>query len=291
MKKRSVKIITDSQMTSVGPLSVAQPLPSPALRDADPFILLHHAGPQTFQAGAEAHRIEPHPHRGFEPVTFVFRGEVLHKDTLGNAGSIGAGEVQWITSGSGIMHSEGPTENLQRTGGELELIQLWVNLPAAKKMMTPAYQELHADHIPVLQLLDSQVELRLVAGTYQEATGPAVTQSPVFAAMGSFSNSARGFLALPNMDTVCLYVLGGEVVINGEHTVRRHNLVAFEKQVGSDVEGVHFEAKSSGNFLLLAGQPLNEPVASYGPFVMNTEDEIRTAFRDFAGGKFGTLDD
>ncbi len=151
MKKRSVKIITDSQMTSVGPLSVAQPLPAPTLRGADPFILLHHAGPQVFEAGTEAHRIEPHPHRGFEPVTFVYKGAVLHKDTMGNEGSISAGEVQWITSGSGILHSEGPTEELQQSGGELELIQLWVNLPAAKKMMAPAYQELHADHIPVLQ--------------------------------------------------------------------------------------------------------------------------------------------
>lgn len=285
--KRPVRLITNSLHTGVGPLTVAQPLPVHALRHADPFLLLHHAGPQRFEAGAEAHRIEPHPHRGFEPVTFVYRGSVLHRDSLGNEGSIGQGEVQWITSGSGIIHSEGPTEEVQRSGGELELIQLWVNLPAAKKMMTPQYQELHVASIPTVALLEGALQLNVVAGSYGGVTGPAQTQTPIMAAMGHFTAGAKGTLSAPAMEQVLLYVLNGRVTINGEHEVERHNLVAF----GDAGDTIEFEAHTDGSLLFLAGEPLHEPIAQYGPFVMNTEEEIRTAFREYAGGKFGTLAD
>jgi redox-sensitive bicupin YhaK (pirin superfamily) len=285
--ERPVRLITHSLRTGVGPLTVAQPLPVHALRHADPFLLLHHAGPQRFEAGAEAHRIEPHPHRGFEPVTFVYRGTVLHRDSLGNEGSISAGEVQWITSGSGIVHSEGPTEDVQRTGGELELIQLWVNLPASKKMMTPQYQELHTDAIPSVTFLDGALTLNVVAGSYGGVTGPARTQTPIMAAMGHFTAGANGTLVAPSMEQVLIYVLNGRVTINGQHDVERHNLVAFD---GSG-DTISFHAHTDGSILFLAGEPIGEPIAQYGPFVMNTEEEIRTAFRDYAGGKFGVLAD
>ena len=184
--QRPVRIITHSLMTGVGPLRVAQPLPVHALRNVDPFILLHHAGPQAFEAGGAVHRIDPHPHRGFEPVTFVFKGSVLHRDSLGNEGTIHGGEVQWITSGSGIIHSEGPTAELQQAGGELELIQLWVNLPADKKMMTPMYQELRREQMARVTVLDGALDLELVSGSYMGHVGPATTQSPVLTAMGHF---------------------------------------------------------------------------------------------------------
>lgn len=284
---RPVRIISRSLFTSVGPLSVAQSLPAPALRDADPFLLLHHAGPQRFEAGAEAHRIEPHPHRGFEPVTFVYRGSVLHRDSLGNAGSIGAGEVQWITSGSGILHSEGPTPDLMEQGGELELIQLWINLPASKKMMTPVYQELHRDAIPVVTTLGGAASLAVVAGTYQGVTGPAVTQSPLSAMMGTLSKGGKGILASPAERRVLLYVLGGAIIVNGEHHVGARELVVFDDGTGD----LDIEVTEQANILLLGGDPIGEPIASYGPFVMNTDDELRTAFRDYAGGKFGVLSD
>lgn len=283
--KRSVRLITDSHMTGVGPLVVAQPLPTAALRIADPFLLLHHAGPQTFEAGATAHRIDPHPHRGFEPVTFVYRGSVLHRDSLGNEGRIGAGEVQWITSGSGIVHSEGPTADLQESGGELELIQLWVNLPAAKKMIEPAYQELHRTDIPRVSLLNDALTLDVVAGSYGSVSGPATTHSPMITAMGHFTAGAKGTIPSSSHEQVLLYVLNGSVKINGEHTVDRHHLVAF----GTEGDTIEIETLTDGSLLFLAGDPLNEPVAMYGPFVMNTDDELRAAFRDYAGGKMGTL--
>jgi len=284
---RPIQLITDSLMTGVGPLRVAQPLPVHAMRHADPFLLLHHAGPQRFEPGATAHRIDPHPHRGFEPVTFVFRGNVLHRDSLGNAGTIGPGEVQWITSGSGIIHSEGPTPELQEAGGELELIQLWINLPASKKMMTPAYQELHAADIPVVTLLEGGCTINVVAGSYANVTGPAVTQSPLMAAMGTMKAGASGSIAAPDFSTVLLYVLNGSVRINGEHVVDRHRLVRFTSE-GSTIE---LDVVSDGSFLLLGGEPLNEPIAMYGPFVMNTEDELHTAMHDYATGRMGSLDE
>jgi redox-sensitive bicupin YhaK (pirin superfamily) len=282
---RPVHLITDSLLTNVGPLNVKQPLPVAALHDADPFILLHHAGPQPVVPGVFHGRVDPHPHRGFEPVSFVYRGSLLHRDSLGNEGSISAGEVQWITSGRGIIHSEGPSEQLLLEGGELEIIQLWINLPAAKKMMEPAYQELHRQDIPTVTILDGKGELRLVAGELGSARGPATTQSPIMAAMGHIASGASGDLEVPAMRTLLLYVLGGTLRINGEHTVSRHKLVVFSEHG----QNISIEATEETDILLLAGEPLEEPIMAYGPFVMNTEDEIRQAFLDFRQGAMGHL--
>lgn len=282
---RPVQLVVDSLLTNVGPLNVKQPLPVAALRDADPFILLHHAGPQPVEPGVFHGRVDPHPHRGFEPVSFVYRGSLLHRDSLGNEGSISAGEVQWITSGRGIIHSEGPSEQLLRDGGELELIQLWINLPAEKKMMEPTYQEIHRDTIPTIKILDEAGELLLVAGSYFGHHGPARTQSPIMAAMGTIQAGATGELLVPAMPTLLMYVLGGTLRINNQHTIGRHKLAVF----ASHGESIFIEATEASSILLLAGEPLNEPIAAYGPFVMNTEDEIRQAFLDFRRGDMGHL--
>lgn len=285
--QRPIRIITHSLMTGVGPLRVAQPLPVHALRNVDPFILLHHAGPQTFEAGGAVHRIDPHPHRGFEPVTFVYKGSVLHRDSLGNEGTIQAGEVQWITSGSGIIHSEGPTAELQQAGGELELIQLWINLPASKKMMTPVYQELRREQMTKLTVLDGALDLELVSGSYLDHHGPAATQSPVLTAIGHFRAAPAASFVAPAYEQFAIYVLNGQLRINGEHVVERHSLVVFDPQ-GDTID---IEPLTEGSLLLLAGEPLREPVAMYGPFVMNTEQELHEALHDYSIGKFGVLND
>lgn len=283
---RPVSIITDSLLTNVGPLNVKQPLPVAALHDADPFILLHHAGPQPVEPGVFHGRVDPHPHRGFEPVSFVFRGSLLHRDSLGNEGSISSGEVQWITSGRGIIHSEGPSEQLLREGGELEIIQLWINLPAEKKMMAPAYQEIHRESIPTVSILGGAGTLQVVAGELEGLRGPATTQSPIMAAMGSLNSGASGEITVPPMRTLLLYVLGGSLRVNNEHVVERHKLVVFAEHG----ESISIEASEPTTILLLAGEPLEEPIMAYGPFVMNTEDEIRQAFLDFRQGAMGQLD-
>lgn len=286
---RNIRLITGSLHTTVGPLKVAQPLPTNALRYADPFLLLHHAGPQQIEAGSEVHKIEAHPHRGFDPVTFVFRGSVLHRDSLGNQGTIGPGEVQWIKSASGILHEEGPTPELARTGGELELIQLWINVPASQKMATPAYFEIHRDQITEQTILDGAVTLAAVPtprASNETSSSDAGTPSPAITAMmGSFRAGASGIIDVTPHPTLLLYILGGSVTINGEHEVDGKHLVVFDDTAG----GFQFEAHSDGTFLLLGGEPIREPMVQYGPFVMTTEDEIREAFRDYAGGKFGSL--
>lgn len=283
---RTIQHITTGFASHVGPLTIHQPLPVSSLRIADPFLLLHHAGPQRFDPTDEVPRIDAHPHKGFEPVTFVFDGTVLHRDSLGNTGIIGANEVQWITSGSGIIHEEGPTPELARSGGSLELVQLWINLPASKKLMKPAYQELHSEILPHVTLLDGAVQARVVAGEWGGQSGPAVTQTPLTAVMGTMMEGGSGILPLPAYETVLLYILGGSVTIDGHH-VHEHQLIQFDNKAESTEVAITVDADV--RFLLLGGRPINEPVVSYGPFVMNTEDEIRTAFNEYASGAYGQV--
>jgi len=267
---------------------VAQPLPSDTVNYADPFVLLHHAGPQTIVAGAKEHRIDPHPHRGFAPVTFVYRGAVLHRDSLGNESIVGPGEVQWINAASGIVHSEGPAPDLRRTGGDLELIQLWVNLPAAHKMDPPSYQELSSPLIPVVR--HDGVTLRVVAGTLESEAGPAVTQSPVTAIMAELETESTYQWAVDD-ETALVYVLGGSIRVD-DTTVRSRELAILGPGTVvslAALEGGGQNGTEPVSLLLLAGQPLREPLATGGPFVMNTRLEIYNAFMDFQEGKMGTL--
>lgn len=290
MSQRQVTRISTSLMTSVGPLSVAQPLPSDTVNYADPFVLLHHAGPQTIVAGAEEHRIDPHPHRGFAPVTFVYRGAVLHRDSLGNESIVGPGEVQWINAASGIVHSEGPAPDLRKTGGALELIQLWVNLPAAHKMDPPSYQELSSPLIPVVR--HQGVTLRVVAGTLEAEAGPAVTQSPVTAIMAELETESS-YQWADDDETALVYVLGGTIRVD-DTTVRSRELAILGPGTVVSIAAVEGSGTNSSepiSLLLLAGQPLREPLATGGPFVMNTRLEIYNAFMDFQEGKMGTLQD
>jgi redox-sensitive bicupin YhaK (pirin superfamily) len=266
--------------TSVGPLRVAQPLPTHDIDYLDPFVLLHHAGPQAVVAGADEHRIDPHPHRGFAPVTFVYDGAVLHRDSLGNESIVRAEGVQWINAAKGIVHSEGPAAELRRDGGNLELIQLWVNVPRATKMIEPSYQELTPDRIPLVE--HSGVRLRVVSGSACGVVGPAVTQSPVTSVMAWLEPGAsvQWNVADP---TAAVYILGGTVLIGGRAITTGYLAVLGE---GSQVT---IEATETSRLLLLSGQPLNEPVATGGPFVMNTKQEVYQAFMDYQNGHMGVL--
>lgn len=268
----------------MGPMFVRQPLPAEGIHYADPFVLLHHAAPRYYEPGKEHERLAPHPHRGFDPVTFVFEGGVFHRDSLGNEGEVYKGGVQWLSSGSGILHSEGPAKDFIKTGGELELIQLWVNVPAKHKMDSPSYQNIPQTAMP--KIFDTEgVDLFLVSGTLNTKIGPALTRSDVIAVMGTIKQNSNINFPTDKHRSSLIYVLDGSVKA-GETKIDRYHLGKLPAQ---DAE-ISISAVNDSKVLLLSGKHLNEPISTYGPFVMNSRSEIQQAYDDFHAGKFGTLD-
>lgn len=248
-----------------------------------PFLLLDYAGPWTFPAEGQKRGVGEHPHRGFETVTIVYAGEVEHRDSTGQGGVIGPGDVQWMTAGSGILHQEFHSEHFARQGGELKMIQLWVYLPAKDKMTAPGYQSLTKSAIPLIKLPNNSGELRVIAGRYGDISGPAHTFSPLN--VWDVSLREGGTLALdqPEGWSTALVVLEGSITVNNTAQASEAQLVVLS-QTGKQV---HLNASSHAKVLLLAGEPLNEPIVGYGPFVMNTKIEIAEAVRDFNAGRFG----
>jgi quercetin 2,3-dioxygenase len=273
------------QQLKMGPLKVRQPLPVPGLDQISPFILLHHAGPTEQQPNSMKERLSPHPHRGFEPVTFLFSGKLHHKDSAGHEGFLESGDVQWMTAGSGIIHSEGPSQAFATEGGTLELIQLWVNLPRDYKMTSPKYQDIKRNNIPILQKDGDKIELRLVAGEYEGVKGPASTFTKVLALMIHFEAGAQTTFSIPHTMNALLYVLDGDVETGGAK-ISRYDLAQF----ANESDTIDFKTFSKGHALLLAGEPIQEPVVSYGPFVMNYPGEIKQAILDYETGKMGVLE-
>lgn len=250
-----------------------------------PFLLLDHAGPRDFVPGIRPRGVGPHPHRGFETVTIVYEGEVSHRDSTGAGGHIGPGDVQWMTAGAGILHEEFHSQAFTRRGGRLEMAQLWVNLPAAHKMTAPGYQPLRAADIPEVVLPDGAGRLRVIAGDYEGHLGPARTFSPM--AVWDLRLQPGGATRLPMAEgyNTAVVVLQGSVAINGEEVVREGQLVVLARE-GADL---HIEANNEAKLLVLAGEPLDEPIAAYGPFVMNTAAEIDQAIADYRNGAFGRM--
>ncbi|XQS18158.1 pirin family protein [Citrobacter telavivensis] len=250
-----------------------------------PFLLLDYAGPHTFTPGTEKRGVGEHPHRGFETVTIVYSGEVEHRDSTGRGGIIGPGDVQWMTAGAGILHEEFHSEAFTRKGGELEMVQLWVNLPAKDKMTSPGYQSITQEHIPTIELPNEAGTARIIAGQYQQTTGPAHTFSPLNV-WDMRLQQARPLTLLQSEGwSTALVILKGSIRVNGSTTANEGQLVVLSQQGDS----VHLEASGDASVLLLSGEPLDEPVVGYGPFVMNTKQEIAEAVRDFNAGRFGQI--
>ncbi|WP_429820170.1 pirin family protein [Ensifer sp. B1-9] len=252
---------------------------------ASPFLLLDYAGPMNFAPGVTPRGVGVHPHRGFETVTIVYQGEVDHRDSAGNGGHIGPGDVQWMTAAGGILHEEFHSERFTKEGGTLEMVQLWVNLPATNKSVEPGYQTLLDRDIPTVSLPDGAGALRVIAGSYAGAQGPARTFTPVNLWDLRLKQQGSLGLDLPEGHSVGLAVLRGNVLVNGSDLVGEAQFVLF----GRDGGGVTLDASSDVTALVLSGEPINEPVAMYGPFVMNTEQEIRQAMTDFQSGRFGKI--
>ena len=250
-----------------------------------PFLLLDHAGPAEFEPTTRPRGVGEHPHRGFETVTIVYQGEVEHRDTAGNGGRIGPGDVQWMTAASGLMHEEFHSREFTRRGGTMEMAQLWVNLPAKDKRSPPRYQPIVAADIPVVELPNGAGRVRVIAGRHEDRKGPATTFTDINVWDVALAAGKAATFALPEGHTALIALLRGALRVNDTHDVRAGQVVQFDRS-GSDVR---LEASADATFLVLTGEPIDEPIAGYGPFVMNTRDEIMTAIADLQQGRFGSL--
>ncbi|MFM7966243.1 MAG: pirin family protein [Betaproteobacteria bacterium] len=250
-----------------------------------PFLLLDFAGPAEFTPAATPRGVGQHPHRGFETVTIVYQGEVSHRDSTGQGGTIGPGEVQWMTAGAGILHEEFHSDAFTRAGGMLQMIQLWVNLPARHKMTTPRYQAILNSEIPAAPLANGAGTVRVIAGQYENAKGPAQTFTPMNVWDLRLTASGSTTVSAPSEWNTALIVLNGQIKVNSERVVQDGAMVVLSAQ-GSDC---FIETLSDASVLLLSGEPIDEPVVGYGPFVMNTRSEIEQAIHDFNSGKFGEM--
>jgi redox-sensitive bicupin YhaK (pirin superfamily) len=250
-----------------------------------PFLLLDYAGPFHFPASDTRRGVGEHPHRGFETVTILYSGEVEHRDSSGGGGKIGPGDVQWMTAGSGLVHEEMHSWDYTKSGGPFEAIQLWVNLPAHLKMTPPKYQTLTAERIPEVALPDDAGTVRIIAGDYAGATGPAETFTPIDLFDVRLKSGRGTLLTIKPGQNASVFVLKGKVRINGSTPAQDAQLVLLDRKG----ESVRIDADSDANLLILAGEPIDEPVFGYGPFVMNNEAEIRKAIADYQSGRMGHL--
>lgn len=283
---RSIRQVFRSRRVRMGDIELDQPLPQPGLDMVDPFLLIHHWSDQ-LSGGQLQHEVGvgPHPHRGFAPVTFIFKGSLHHRDSTGKSDVVFAGGTQWMNSGNGIVHSERPAKELAQSGGDFELIQFWVNAPAARKMDPPSYQPLQPQDTPQVVSPDGKVKVAVVAGELNGVQGKIDTYSPLFILRFEIEPGGEMEVPVPEGFNALLYQLDGALTLNREQATIAKNLTWFDSQGGS----IHLKGEEATRAILLAGQPLEEPIATYGPFVMNTQEEIVAAIQDYQMGRMGQL--
>ena len=283
IKKRSIKRVIMAADIQMGNIAMKQSLPIGEYDQIDPFLLLHHFGPRE-QIGGERSIMDvgPHPHRGFETVTFIFEGEIHHRDSRYNDEVIKSGGVQWMTAARGMVHSEGPSKAFVENGGTLEIIQLWINLPSHLKMNQPEYFGLQKEQIPVVS--ENGFEIQVVSGEYKEHKGAIQTISNTDALIVHHKDEGHINLQIPPSKSILFYQLDGSCEVNGIHSGPNRMLV-----FNDDGDELEIKASDKGKFILLSSEPYNEKVTSHGPFVMNNQTEILQAMRDYQMGKMGVL--
>ena len=281
MNYRSVSHILESSIIDMGSFQVKQPLPTQKVSQISPFLLLHHFGPIKVEPGFDPIDLGPHPHRGFEPVTFLYQGGIRHKDSLGNEGILEAGDIQWMTAGRGIIHSERASDFFMENGGTIEGIQLWVNLPAQNKMTQPKYQEIRKNDIPIIT--ENKVTHRLVSGNWNGQKGIVDTFSPMIIIQTSILSGGKTYIPIPDNFNACIYILSGKIILNDNFDYPAGKMIYFTNKG----EGIGIEGLEDTEILVLCGEPIEEPLAQYGPFVMNSQTEIMEAMRDYQMGKMG----
>jgi len=300
-----ISIIDSIRTLEGGGFPVRRPFPTKELMQVDPFLLLDHLGPVTWGPG-EGIGAPDHPHRGFETVTYLLSGGFQHKDSAGHAGKLTPGDVQWMTAGSGVVHSELPSDEFMRDGGVMHGFQIWVNLPARDKMMKPRYQEIPKTGVPEALSADGKVKVRVIAGAALGKSAVIETRTPIYFLHFTVQPGGEVMQEVPAGYNALVYLISGSVQVGGTQgrasaagggtpEAATENKNAREGQMVQLGDGdtvrlaVARDAMAPADFLLLAGQPLNEPVARYGPFVMNTREEIEQAFRDYQSGRMGTI--
>ena len=284
MKNRTVSHLLYAEKVDMGGMPIRQPFPTMNVQQIDPFLWLHHADIKVPSHIDPDHGgVGPHPHRGFSPVTFIFKGGVHHRDSRGNDSVIYAGGAQWMNAGMGVIHSERPPVDIHEIGGRQEIIQLWINTPAAHKMDQPKYVPLASNDVP--QSTSDNVTLKVFSGEIAGLKGPIPSHTEVNAATVELKKGGKFSTVLPPDHNVVIYLLDGKLNIDGYGLAEGLNAVLFKK----DGDGIGFEALEDTRVLLLTGKPLDEPVVSHGPFVMNTQTEILEAMRDYQVGKMGVL--
>jgi quercetin 2,3-dioxygenase len=252
-----------------------------------PFFLLDYGSKWIVPPSQTPRGVGVHPHRGFETVTIAYHGRVAHHDSTGNSGVIGEGDVQWMTAGAGVLHKEYHEKEFSKKGGVFQMVQLWVNLPATHKMTLPKYQAIENQMMGRFMLPDKESCVEVIAGVYNDVKGPATTFSPINLFNAKLKKGAKLDLSFSSKTNTGLLVIEGEIKINKSQKAPEDNFIFF----GQDGEEIAIEAVNDSIVLILNGEPINEPIVSYGPFVMNTQNEIKEAYQDFHNGKFGYLED
>ncbi len=264
----------------------ALPTNSISMEDMNPFIFLNHHGPQTYPSNNNGLPFGPHPHRGMETVTFILDGDIMHKDSSGNKSVITAGGIQWMTAGKGLIHAEVSSDEFKRNGGDLEILQLWLNLPAKNKMDNPFYKGLQEEDIPILKRDDDKVKIKLISGSLDNTEGAIKSVSNVFLSIIEFTEDSGLALTVPEHHVVFFYVVRGSLTVN-ETIVSAFHLAEFTEE-GNSVEIISNEK----SYLIFGHAPkLNERIVAHGPFVMNSEEEIVQSYKDYQLGKFGSWND
>ncbi len=280
---RTIKEIHKASYHPIADLITYNPLPSPKLRQIDPFIFLNHHGLQTYPKNNNGLPFGPHPHRGMETVTFILEGDIMHKDSGGHESVIDAGGIQWMTAGRGLIHAEVSSKKFKKEGGNLEILQLWLNLPSRLKMTEPRYFGLQKDEITHFNLDDNKVKVQLIAGEWDGNIGSFDSLWPIFLSTIFMNQGGKFSKDIPMDENVFFYVVRGKVKVMGEEIPFR-NLIEFN----NDGDSIAVEATEDAVIIFGHAKPFNEPLVAQGPFVMNTQEEIRQAYQDYQLGKFGS---
>ena len=280
---RAIKQIHKAEYRPIADLVTYSPLPTRSLQQIDPFIFLNHHGFQRYPERNQGLPFGPHPHRGMETVTFILEGDIMHKDSSGHESVIGPGGVQYMTAGRGLIHAEVSSSEFKRKGGDLEILQLWLNLPAAKKMITPNYVGLQKEEIPAFELDGGKVKIQQLFGEWNGVKGAFEGTFPITMSTIYLQKGGKFEKKIPTGENIFFYIVRGELSVNGEEIMFR-NLVEFT----NSGENLAVEALEESILILGHAAPFNEPMVAQGPFVMNTQQQIYEAYQDYQAGKFGS---